>query len=145
MKYFKCGKCQLPYKIDETKVTKSQVLVTCIECGAKNKINFGTFLVAQSKTKTCEFQLKEGANQIGRKTKDAKIEILIDDEYVSRNHATIHIENKNNKIFIFIEDNNSLNGTFNAKKTKLKSGLKYPLLVDDYVIIGLTKLFLKIN
>ena len=145
MKYFKCGKCQIPYKIDEAKISNNQVVVTCVECGAKNKINFGPCLVAQNKGAVKQFYLKKGPNIIGRQTKDSKLDILIDDEYVSRHHATIHIENHNDKVFLFVEDNNSLNGTFNKNKTKLKPGLKYPFLQDDYIIIGLTKLYLKIN
>ena len=145
MKYFKCGKCQRPYKIDETKVSNSQVVVTCAECGAKNKIDFGPCLVTQNKVATKQFYLKMGSNQIGRQTKDSKLDILIDDEYVSRHHATIYLEKHEGKVFLFVEDNNSMNGTFNRNKTKFKAGLKYPLLQNDYIIVGLTKLYLKIN
>jgi predicted Zn finger-like uncharacterized protein len=145
MKYFKCGKCQTPYKIDESKVTTTQVVVSCTNCSAKNIIRFGPILVAQSKEKVKQFSLKEGVNTLGRNAKNPVADILIDDEFVSRKHAALQIENRDNKIFISIEDSGSLNGTFNKNKVRLKTGLKYPFLPDDYIIIGLTKLTLKIN
>lgn len=145
MKYFKCGKCQLPYKIDETKLDSTKVLVTCTSCGARNAIQFGPMLVAQSKELRQQFSLKEGVNTIGRKSNTPSADCLIEDQYVSRNHAALHIEHRDNKIFVSIEDRESLNGTFNKNKVKLKKGLKYPFLPDDYIIVGLTKLTLKIN
>jgi len=145
MKYFKCGKCQTPYKIDESKVNTTQVVVSCTNCSAKNIIRFGPILVAQSKEKVKQFSLKEGVNTLGRNAKNPVADILIDDEFVSRKHAALQIENRDNKIFISIEDSGSLNGTFNKNKVRLKTGLKYPFLPDDYIIIGLTKLTLKIN
>lgn len=145
MKYFKCGKCQTPYKIDESKVTTNQVVVSCTNCSANNIIRFGPILVAQSKEKVKQFILKEGVNTLGRNAKNPVADILIDDEFVSRKHASLHIENRDNKIFISIEDSGSSNGTFNKNKVRLKTGLKYPFLPDDYIIIGLTKLTLKIN
>jgi hypothetical protein len=89
--------------------------------------------------------LKVGINFIGRKSANPSSDFLIDDEFVSRKHAIIHVENRDNKLFISIEDAGSLNGTFNKNKVKFKPGLKYPFLQEDYVIIGLTKLSLKIN
>jgi predicted Zn finger-like uncharacterized protein len=145
MKYFKCGQCQTPYKIDETKIATTQVVVTCTKCGAKNVLRFGPVLVAQSKDKVQQFNLKMGTNILGRLSKTPEADLLIDDEYVSRKHAAVNIENRDNKVFISIEDNSSLNGTFNKNKVRLKSGLKYPFLPDDYFIMGLTKLTLKIN
>ncbi|MFM7769940.1 MAG: MJ0042-type zinc finger domain-containing protein [Bacteroidota bacterium] len=35
MKYFKCGNCQAPYKIDEATIKKVQVAVNCPKCGVK--------------------------------------------------------------------------------------------------------------
>jgi hypothetical protein len=145
MKYFKCGKCQLPYKIDETKAEAAQAVVTCASCGAKNVLRFGPTLIAQSEDKIQQFSLKEGLNTLGRKTEKPEADFLIDDEYVSRKHASISIENRQNKVFIGIMDQDSTNGIFNKNKAKLKPGLKYPFLADDYFIIGLTKLTLKIN
>ena len=145
MKFFKCGKCQTPYKIDETKITSTQATITCTQCGAKNVLRFGPILVAQSKDSIQQFTLKLGANTLGRNSKTNESDLLLNDEYISRKHATIFIENSNDKIFISIEDNGSMNGTFSKNKTKLKSGLKYPFLQDEYFIIGLTKLTLKLN
>jgi hypothetical protein len=145
MKYFKCGNCQKAYKIDETKIQSSIVIVECSSCKAKNSVRFGPVLVAQSNEGVKQFSLKIGENTLGRKSDSAKANFLINDEFVSRNHASVFIEEKDGKLFAFISDNNSLNGTFNQKKARLKSGLKYPLTPKDYYIAGLTKLFLKFN
>jgi hypothetical protein len=145
MKYFKCGNCQKAYKIDETKIQSSIVIVECSSCKAKNSVRFGPVLVAQSNEGVKQFSLKIGENTLGRKSDSAKANFLINDEFVSRNHASVFIEEKDGKLFAFISDNNSLNGTFNQKKARLKSGLKYPLTAKDYYIAGLTKLFLKFN
>jgi hypothetical protein len=145
MKYFKCGQCQASYKIDETKVTSTQAVVVCVECSAKNVIRFGPILVCQNKEKIQQFNLKLGQNTIGRKSSNPSSDFLVDDEFVSRKHVVIHVENRDNKLFISVEDSGSLNGTFNKNKIKFKPGLKYPFLQEDYIIIGLTKLSLKIN
>lgn len=144
MKFFKCGRCHAPYKIDETKITRTMVEVTCTKCNAKNILRFGPVLITQSKEKVQQFCLKEGINSIGRKAQNSESEFLIEDKYVSRKHAVIHIEVKDKKLFYSIEDKGSLNGTFNKNKVKLKPGLKYPFLPDDYYIVGVTKLSLKI-
>ncbi|MFY7972710.1 MAG: FHA domain-containing protein [Flavobacteriales bacterium] len=145
MKYFKCGNCQKAYKIDESKVQSSIVIVECSDCKAKNSVRFGPILVAQSANGVKQFSLKLGENMIGRISDKATAGILINDEYVSRNHASVFLEEKDGKLFFFIADNNSLNGTFNQKKSRLKPGLKYPLTPKDYYIAGLTKLHLKFN
>lgn len=145
MKYFKCGQCQATYKIDETKVTSTQAVVVCTECKAKNVIRFGPILVCQNKEKIQQFNLKVGQNSIGRDSVNSVADFTIEDDYVSRKHAVIHVENRDNKIFISVEDSGSLNGTYNKNKVKFKPGLKYPFLQEDYIIIGLTKLSLKIN
>lgn len=145
MKYFKCGNCQKPYKIDETKVTSSRLVVQCIDCKAQNAIRFGPILVAQTKDSIKKYSLKIGANTLGRKSSTGDVDIMLDDKFVSRSHATITLEEKDGKLFVFISDNQSLNGTFNPQKAKLKANLKYPLTTNDYYIVGLTKLSLKFN
>ena len=145
MKYFKCGNCQKAYKIDESKVTSSIVIVECSSCNAKNSVRFGPVLVAQSNASVKQFALKPGENLIGRKSEASNSQILINDEYISRNHASVFIEEKDGKLYAFISDNGSLNGTFNQKKARLKTGLKYPITTKYYYIAGLTKLFLKFN
>jgi len=145
MKYFKCGNCQKPYKIDENKVENSNVIIQCISCHAKNSVRFGPVLVLQSKYGVKQFALKLGENTIGRKTDSSNLDIEIEDEFISRAHASIFIHEKESKLYAFICDNNSLNATFNQKKTALKPGLKYPMTSKDYYIIGLTKLSLKFN
>jgi hypothetical protein len=75
-------------------------------------------------------------------SQDASIQV--DDEYVSRKHATLHIEERDGKMYFSVEDLKSTNGTFDKNKKKLKPGLKYPFLPDDYFIIGLTKISIKL-
>lgn len=145
MKYFKCGNCKKSYKIDESKITNSIIIVECVDCKAKNSVRFGPVLVAQNAKGVKQTSLKIGETTLGRKSKDAKSDIQIDDEYISRNHASVHIEERENKLYVFITDNKSLNGTYNEKKMRLKPGLKYPLTSKDYYIAGLTKLYLKFN
>lgn len=143
MKYFKCGHCQSPYKIDETKVTSSMIVIKCNQCGTGNIVRFGPILVAQTKEQTKQFSLQLGDNKIGRVSEDNQVEISIKDPYISKNHATITLEERDGKIFFFIRDDKSTNGTFNRNKVKLKSELKYPFTNDDFYIIGLTKLSIK--
>lgn len=140
MKYFKCGSCQTQYKIDEQKITKSAASVVCVKCGAKNVLRFGPLLTVQSKNEVSQFSLKEGVNLIGRKSPQGEATIKVSDPYVSRKHASISVEQKEGKVFISIEDLESLNGVFNKNKVKLKRKLKYPFTTEDYYIIGLTKL-----
>lgn len=146
MKYFKCGKCQTPYKIDETKFQAAQITVTCNTCGTKNLIKLGPQLIARFQDgKVRSFSLNLGENPIGRKSESStEAGIFLEDEFVSRNHAVIHLEQKENKIFCTIEDKQSTNGTYNSQKIKLKPGLKYPFLPENYFVIGLTKLTIKI-
>ena len=143
MKYFRCGHCQSPYKIDETKVTRSIIVIKCNQCGTGNFVRFGPILVAQTKEQTKQFSLQLGDNYIGRFSGDIQVEISINDPYVSKNQATITLEDRDGKLFFFIRDNKSTNGTFNRNKVRLKSELKYPFTPDDFYIIGLTKLSIK--
>ncbi len=141
MKFFKCGKCQTQYKIDETKITNSQAVLTCSKCGAKNLIKFGVRLQIISKDeKGLEHKevitLKDGSNIIGRKSQSASADILLNDEFVSRKHAAVHIEKKDGKIFISIEDLNSSNGTLNKDRKKLNPGKRYPILPGSPYFIG---------
>ncbi len=100
---------------------------------------------SHSKNGLKQVALKLGENTIGRKTDSSNLDIEIEDEFISRAHASIFIHEKDNKLYAFICDNNSLNATFNQKKAALKPGLKYPMTSKDYYIIGLTKLSLKFN
>jgi hypothetical protein len=145
MKYFKCGNCQKAYKIDESKVNSNVVIITCSECNSKNSVRFGPVLVAQNQAGVKQFNLKMGENKIGRKVDKSEIAIQINDKYVSREHASVFIEEKEGRLFAFITDNKSTNGTFNQKKARLKPGLKYPVTSKDFYISGLTKLTLKFN
>lgn len=145
MKYFKCGKCSEPYKFDETKIPGTSAKITCVKCGAVNAMNLGPQLIIESKGSLTQVSLKMGENTIGRNTTNSFSDIGINDEYVSKKHASIILENIDDKLFISIIDNDSTNGTFTKMKLKIKSGLKYPFLQDEYFIIGLTKLTLKIK
>jgi predicted Zn finger-like uncharacterized protein len=145
MKYFKCGNCQAPYKIDEATITKVQVAVNCPKCGVKNIIRLGPFLVVQSKSGIQQFPLKMGKNTLGRKSESSEADFQIEDEHVSRAHLEVSLEETENKLFITLEDKSSLNGTFNKNKLRLKPSQKYPFKKDDFVIVGLSKITLKIN
>jgi hypothetical protein len=145
MKYFKCGKCQKSYKIDETRLTNSKITVKCTECGAGNVLRFGAILVVQTKSGVKQFELKMGVNPLGRKSDSSDANIQLEDQFVSRRHAEIHLEERDNKLFVFITDKESLNGTFNKMKARLKTNLKYPITANDYYIVGLTKLSIKYN
>jgi hypothetical protein len=142
MKYFKCGKCQKSYKIDESNVTNSKITVKCVDCGAGNVLRFGAILVAQTKSGVKKFELKMGINPVGRKSDNSDVKIQLEDQFVSRKHAEIHLEERDQKLFAFITDKESLNGTFNKMKSRLKTDIKYPITANDYYIVGLTKLYI---
>lgn len=145
MKFFNCGKCKKSYKLDESKVSNSIITIKCTECGAGNVLRFGAILLAQTKTGVKQFELKAGVNTIGRKSDKSDASIQLDDQFVSRIHAEITIEGSNQKLFAFVTDKESLNGTFNKMKSRLKTNIKYPLTINDYYIVGLTKLSIKYN
>ena len=145
MKYFKCGKCQTPYKIDETKISTGKVAVTCSKCQARNILRLGPILVVQYPDKILQFNLKEGVNLIGRSTEGSGACIKIKDKYISRKHAEVILEKINDKVFVSIRDTGSMNGTFTKTKQRLKSGVKYPFTPNDYYIVGLAKLMFKKN
>jgi pSer/pThr/pTyr-binding forkhead associated (FHA) protein len=145
MKFFKCGKCQTPYKFDENVINNSTITVKCNKCGANNTIRLGPILIIQTKDSTKRINLTLGENSIGRNAKNKESKILIDDQYVSRKHATIYVELIDQKLFFYMEDHGSLNGTFNKTKTRIKPNLKYPFTKDDYFVIGLTKLTVNFN
>jgi hypothetical protein len=145
MKYFKCGKCQKSYKIDESNITNSKITVKCVDCGAGNVLRFGAILVVQTKSNVKQFELNMGVNPVGRKSDNSNVKIQLEDQFVSRRHAEIHLEERDQKLFAFITDKESLNGTFNKMKSKLKTDIKYPITATDYYIVGLTKLSIKFN
>jgi predicted Zn finger-like uncharacterized protein len=141
MKNFKCGNCKTLYSIDESKIAQSQAVFTCKNCGAKNQIKFGIRIQIQyadkdGKTVKNLFQLKEGVNTIGRKSNKPVADILIDDDFVSRKHVAVYLEKKDNKLFIFLEDLNSSNGTFNAENQRLEPGKKYPMPTGKMYRVG---------
>ena len=121
------------------------MIVSCVKCKARNIIRLGPVLIAQTSQRVDQFPLKEGVNKIGRIASTSEADIKIQDKYVSRQQAEIIIEKINNKLFVSIRDNGSLNGTFNRQKQRLQPGVKYPFSQEDYFIIGLTKLMFKFN
>ena len=145
MKHFKCGKCAKRYKVDPSKVQSSRMVIACSSCGAKNAVRFGPVLVAQSKGKVKQFPLNLGDNAIGRKSDSSQSRIQLEDKFVSRTHAKINLEEKDNKLYFFISDLNSKNGTHNKTKVKIKSDIKYPITTNDFYVVGLTKLSIKFN
>ena len=144
MKYFKCGKCQTPFKVDETALKAPVVSITCKTCSTKNTLRFGGFLIIQNKTETKQIPLKIGEFLLGRKNTNNKENFLyIEDEFVSRNHCIVSIVQNDGKFSVLIEDLNSTNGIFNSQKVKIKTGVKHPFPKDGYFIIGLTKIAIK--
>ncbi len=88
------------------------------------------------------FTLKEGENLIGRKDPESGIAPNIDlssydpEVKVSRSHAIL--TKKGNTLTL--RDNDSLNGTFLNRGTKLDPGVVQTLRVGDEIIIGKTYL-----
>jgi hypothetical protein len=144
MRVFKCGKCSKSYKIEDEQIKGSVLTIECKSCNAKNLLRFGVVLIATSKAGSRSFVLKEGDNLIGRGD-DSNLSIKLNDKYVSRKHANVRVEKKEDSYAIFISDWNSTNGTFNKIKARLKSSLNYQFMEDDYFVVGLTKLSVKYN
>lgn len=145
MRYFKCGKCAKNYKISEDSITRSKLLVTCNACGAKNAIEFGPVLVIQNPQYKGTYSLKMGVNKVGRTTDNSVCPIQINDAFISREHLAITLQEQKGKMFIFIEDLGSRNGTFNREKKPIKKNLKYPFTKNDFYIAGLTKLSINLD
>lgn len=145
MKIFNCGKCKAPYKLDENQFNGSEIIITCLKCGAKNCIKFGPFLLFSEKDgKQTRYFLKKGENAIGRNSGEND-PLNITDQHVSRKHAIVYAEQLDGKWFFSIEDQKSTNGTYNQQKIRLKPHVKYPFPPDAFYILGLTKVALKIN
>ncbi len=147
MRYFKCGKCKAPYKIDPAKFKSPKLEVICPKCSTRNVLTLGPVLSIQQEGKFAQVGLKNGVQVIGRKTEKPNVNghILISDEYVSRIHAKVFMEFREEKVFFFIEDLGSLNGTYNKNKQRLKEGIRYPFIPGDFFIVGLTKISIQIN
>jgi pSer/pThr/pTyr-binding forkhead associated (FHA) protein len=124
-------------------VPGTRLLAICTKCGSRNAIALDPILIIQSSKEKTQLPLKTGSHIIGRKTDNAAASIQVDDEYVSRKHATLHIEERDGKMYFSVEDLKSTNGTFDKNKKKIKPNLKYPFLPEDYFIIGLTKISIK--
>lgn len=145
MKYFKCGKCEAPYKIDPANVTREAVGMVCKKCGAKNVVRFGPVLLLQNEHESKQFPLKLGRFTVGRSIEGSACDVTINDPYVSRNHLVIELTLIDKKMAVTVQDKGSTNGTFNQHKTKLLANEIYPLSSSDYVIVGLTKLSVRMN
>jgi len=140
MKFFQCGGCKKTYKIDPSKAKTATIFIKCTSCAATNEISLKPVLLVQYKDRAERLPLKFGTITIGRKTDLNSVDVPIDDSYVSRNHAALGIELKEGKLLLSITDNNSTNGTFNHKKEKIVSGKKLIFSIDEYFIVGLTKI-----
>ena len=111
------------------------------------------FLVRHTENQSVKpFPLFSGKNYIGRKPHPSlkPFIALEDDEYVSRVHAVIYIDEKES-VECFIDDSAvsnegkpSKNGTFlNGNKQRITS--KFPIKENDAIQIGETKLIIRIN
>jgi predicted Zn finger-like uncharacterized protein len=145
MKIIKCGKCQTAYKINESLIKSSRLIVTCKKCNAKNNVKFTPILLIQSKGEKQRISLSPGKYVIGRNLANTVNNISIKDQFVSRRHAELQVLDKEGKIDVTILDTRSTNGIFNKNKQKLNPEKSYPFIFGDYFIVGLTKLTLVLN
>ncbi|MDR3217992.1 MAG: FHA domain-containing protein [Dysgonamonadaceae bacterium] len=96
------------------------------------------------------YSLKIGRQIIGKKSTTRPCDIMVetDDDYMSRNHFIIAVEqNKRNVYEYYLSDCNSLNGTFINTVTlqALKKGDEYILQDSDIIQAGRTKIVFKSN
>jgi hypothetical protein len=145
MKVIKCGNCQTAYRLDVSLLKSNNPILTCKKCNAKNSVKLKLVLLVQSKGKKQVFQLLPGKYIIGRNIPQVPGNISIDDVFVSRKHLELNISEKNNQLFITFIDTKSTNGTYDKDKKRFLTEKKYSYLVNNYVIIGLTKLSLVLN
>tara|TARA_Y100001968_G_C19298862_1_gene688020 strand:- start:166 stop:792 length:627 start_codon:yes stop_codon:yes gene_type:complete len=118
---------------------------------SSNKV--GWFVTHTEGKKQEVFKLKEGVNYIGRLADGNKPDIVVSgDEYVSRGHAHIMVQNINGEYEYTIFDNSnnqtgsaSLNGTYiNGDSSRLNGNSSGKKIMDGYTIqIGETKLVIK--
>ena len=111
------------------------------------------WLIVHAKDKpTISYTLYVGENVFGRPSANYQCDIPIDDEYVSRSHAVIHIETDSIGRFNYqLLDNGakrsgkaSSNGTFiNGNDTRIAASGKVFLLDGDAIQVGYTTLVFK--
>ena len=98
-----------------------------------------------------QFPLLLGENPLGREPQFAKTGVYIEnDDYVSRRHAVVYVENNSGYKF-FIEDNASANSGKPSKNGTYINGAEKRIAErtliqnNDTIQVGLTKFVLKLN
>ena len=87
-------------------------------------------------SKPVEYLLKPGSNSLGRRQGN---DVTISDEAASRQHAQIHLDEKNNAVTI--RDLGSRNGTF-INRRRLTEKFDFKLNANDVVRIGLYEILI---
>lgn len=112
---------------------------------SENSVDY-KLVVLKGGIRGTEFALKQGSNFVGRWDPESGSfpEINLENEdidaKVSRKHALLEVSGENQ---VTIEDLGSLNGTFINRGSKLNTGVKCRLHLDDEIVIG--KVFLKLE
>lgn len=145
MKYFNCGQCGSPYKMDTSNIKKEAIGIKCRNCGARNVLRLGPVLVLKNEKETKQYPLRIGSFTIGRLSEPSTVDFAISDEYISRKHLNLEVKEINGKLAVLVSDCGSTNGTFNKNKVQLQASKFYPLRESDFIIIGLTKVFFRAN
>ncbi len=111
--------------------------------GLAHKIPAGSkprLIVLRGQRMNAEYQIYEGDNYIGR-ADDKAVDVDLEDQeppdriWSSRQHAVVSFEGT----ALTIEDLNSTNGTY-LNRTKIESGKKIPLSLNDVIQIGTVQL-----
>jgi hypothetical protein len=106
-----------------------------IPAGSKPKL-----IVLRGQRMNAEYQIYEGDNFIGR-ADDKAVDVDLEDQepperiWSSRQHAVVSFEGT----ALTIEDLNSTNGTY-LNRTRIESGKKIPLSLNDVIQIGTVQL-----
>ena len=95
-----------------------------------------TLTVRSPDIKPIEYLLKPGANSLGRRQGN---DVVISDEAASREHAQIHLDEKNNTVTI--RDLGSRNGTF-INRRRVTEKFDFKLNPNDVVRIGLYEILI---
>ncbi len=111
------------------------MLAEKLPAGSKPKL-----IVLRGQRQNVEYQIYDGDNFIGRADEKA-VDVDLEDQeppdriWSSRQHAVITFHGES----LTLEDLHSLNGTY-LNRTKIESGKKIPLTLNDVIQIGTVQL-----